>query len=96
MWFLFITDDKVRPVKELLEFPAREILMPHYTYRNLLFVSPKELNFSNRTGSARNIAVRIQLMCGENQENALPYIFGKSSCPEFTTEAYSAVTYHNK
>lgn len=70
--------------------------MPHYTYRNLLFVSPKELNFSNRTGSARNIAVRIQLMCGETQESALPYIFGKSSCPEFTSEAYSVVTYHNK
>lgn len=23
-------------------------------------------------------------------------IFGKSSCPEFTNEVYSAVTYHNK
>lgn len=70
--------------------------MPHYTYRNILFVSPKDLNFSNRTGSARNIAVKIQLMSGETQEHALPNIFGKSSCPEFTTEAYTAVTYHNK
>lgn len=47
---LFATDDKNRPVKELLEYPVREILVPHYTYRNIMFVSPKELNFSNRTG----------------------------------------------
>lgn len=47
-------------------------------------------------GSARNIAVQVQLMCGENPENALCNIFGKSSCPEFTTEAFTSVTYHNK
>lgn len=47
-------------------------------------------------GSARNIAVKIQFMGGEDQNSALPYIFGKSSCPEFTTEACTAVTYHNK
>lgn len=35
-------------------------------------------------------------MGGEDVDSALPYIFGKSSCPEFTTEAYTAVTYHNK
>lgn len=47
-------------------------------------------------GSARNIAVKIQFMAGEEEHAALPVIFGKSSCPEFTTEAYTAVTYHNK
>lgn len=89
-------DDKVRPLKELLEFPVKELLVPHYTYRNLLFVSPKELNFSNRTGSARNLAVKVQLMAGEDEKHALFNIFGKSSCPEMTSEAYSAVTYHCK
>ncbi|CAG9858416.1 unnamed protein product [Phyllotreta striolata] len=89
-------DDKCRPVKELLEFPIKEILVPHYNYRNLLFVSPKDLNFSNRTGSARNLAVRIQLMAGEEEKNALHNIFGKSSCPEMLSEAYSSVTYHCK
>lgn len=90
------SDEKSRPIKELLEFPVKEILLPHYTYRNLLFVSPKELNFSNRTGSARNLAVRIQLMAGEGEQFALNNIFGKSSCPEMTNEAYTAVTYHSK
>lgn len=47
-------------------------------------------------GSARNIAVKIQFMAGEEEHAALPVIFGKSSCPEFTSEAYTAVTYHNK
>ncbi|CAG9827394.1 unnamed protein product [Diabrotica balteata] len=89
-------DEKSRPTKELLEFPIKELLVPYYTYRNLLFVSPKDLNFSNRTGSARNLAVRIQLMAGEEEKNALFSIFGKSSCPEMTNEAYSCVTYHCK
>jgi len=47
-------------------------------------------------GSARNITVKVQLMCGEEETNALPVIFGKSSCPEYTTEAYTTVSYHNK
>ncbi|KAG4065416.1 hypothetical protein HA402_002814 [Bradysia odoriphaga] len=92
----YIDDNNIRPVKEILEFPSLPIFNPHYIYRNLLFVSPKELNFSSRAGSARNIAVRIQLMGGERQSDALNAIFAKSSCPEFSTEAYTAVNYHNK
>lgn len=79
-------DDKSRPVKEILEFPSLPIFNPHYLYRNLLFVSPKELNFSARAGSARNIAVQIQLMAGEHPTDAVKAIFAKSSCPEFTSE----------
>lgn len=90
------TDDKSRPMKEILEFPVKELLTPHYVYRNLMFVSPKELNFSNRTGSARNLAVKIQLMAGEREQNALHNIYGRSSCPEMTNEAYTGVTYHSK
>ncbi|CAH0558208.1 unnamed protein product [Brassicogethes aeneus] len=89
-------DDKGRPTKELLEFPVKELLTPHYTYKNLLYVSPKELNFSNRTGSARNLTVKVQLMAGEGDHHALYNIFGKSSSPETTNEAYTGVTYHNK
>nr|CAD7401940.1 unnamed protein product [Timema cristinae] len=89
-------DEKGRPTKEILEFPLREVFTPHYSYRNLLYVYPKELNFGSRAGSARNIAVKVQLMCGEEDCDALPVIFGKSSCPEFTTEAYTTVSYHNK
>lgn len=35
-------------------------------------------------------------MAGEEEHAAMSVIFGKSSSPEFTTEAYTAVTYHNK
>lgn len=79
-------DNETRPIKEILEFPSLPIFNPHYIYRNLLFVSPKELNFSARAGSARNIAVKIQLMDGELQNNALNTIFAKSCCPEYTSE----------
>jgi dedicator of cytokinesis protein 6/7/8 len=47
-------------------------------------------------GSARNIAVRVQFMCGEQEQHAMPVIFGKSSCPEFTSDYFTTVTYHNK
>ncbi|KAF4523421.1 hypothetical protein B566_EDAN007893 [Ephemera danica] len=89
-------DDMGRPTKEVLEFPSREVFLPHYVYRNLLYIYPKDLNFTNRTGSARNITVKVQLMCGEDELSALPAIFGKSSCPEYTSEYYTSVSYHNK
>uniref|UniRef100_A0A8I6ANH8 Dedicator of cytokinesis 6 n=1 Tax=Rattus norvegicus TaxID=10116 RepID=A0A8I6ANH8_RAT len=89
-------DPRGRPTKEILEFPAREVYAPHTCYRNLLFVYPHSLNFSSRQGSVRNLAVRIQYMAGEDQSQALPVIFGKSSCSEFTREAFTPVVYHNK
>ncbi|XP_017954547.1 dedicator of cytokinesis protein 6 isoform X2 [Drosophila navojoa] len=88
--------DNTRPIKEILEFPLLPIYNPHYSYRNLLFVFPKELNFSSRAGSARNIAIRIQLMSGETQADAVNAIFGKSSCPEYATDVFTCVNYHNK
>ena len=40
-------DDKSRPCKEMLEFPSQEVYEPHYLYRNILFVSPRTVNFVN-------------------------------------------------
>lgn len=90
-------DEKnLRPIKEVLEFPILPIFNTHYSYRNILYISPKELNFSNRTGSVRNIAIRVQIMAGEKPSDALNVIYGKSSCPEFQNEMYSLVNYHSK
>ncbi|XP_022112324.2 dedicator of cytokinesis protein 7 [Pieris rapae] len=92
-------DDNVRPCREILPFPLISPTIPHQQYRNLLYVCVRELNFNaftSRTGSARNITVRVQLMAGEEQIAALPNIFGRSSCPEFSTEAFTTVLYHNK
>lgn len=87
-----------RPVKEVLEFSPKPVMHAHVSYRNLLYVYPRSVNFNNRLGvSARNIACRVQLMCGEDEIcNALPLIFGKSSCPQMSTEALTCVSYHNK
>ena len=38
----------------------------------MLFVYPRYLNFANRQGSARNIAVKVQFMDGEEEHHALP------------------------
>ncbi|XP_035384992.1 dedicator of cytokinesis protein 7-like isoform X7 [Electrophorus electricus] len=89
-------DLRVRPTKEVLEFPARYVYTPHTTYRNLLYVYPQSLNFSSRQGSVRNIAVKVQFMEGEDPSQAMPVIFGKSSCSEFYKEAYTPVIYHDK
>eukprot|EP00063_Salmo_salar_P084945 XP_014059780.1 PREDICTED: dedicator of cytokinesis protein 7-like isoform X4 [Salmo salar] len=74
----------------------RSVYTPHTTYRNLLYIYPQSLNFSSRQGSVRNIAVKVQFMAGEDPSLAMPVIFGKSSCAEFFTEAYSPVIYHDK
>ncbi|XP_067276953.1 dedicator of cytokinesis protein 7-like isoform X3 [Pseudorasbora parva] len=89
-------DPRVRPTKEVLEFPARFVYTPHTTYRNLLYIYPQTVNFSSRQGSVRNIAVKVQFMAGEDPSQAMPVIFGKSSCAEFYKEAYTPVIYHNK
>nr|XP_043900232.1 dedicator of cytokinesis protein 7 isoform X8 [Solea senegalensis] len=89
-------DSRVRPTREILEFPARDVYVPNTTYRNLLYVNPQSLNFANRQGSARNITVKVQFMNGEDPNNAMPVIFGKSSCADFAKEAYTAVVYHNR
>ncbi|XP_066529749.1 dedicator of cytokinesis protein 7-like isoform X5 [Hoplias malabaricus] len=89
-------DLRVRPTKEVLEFPARYVYTPHTTYRNLLYVYPQSLNFSSRQGSVRNIAVKMQFMAGEDPSQAMSVIFGKSSCAEFFKEAYTPVIYHDK
>lgn len=48
-------------------------------------------------GSARNIAVKVQFMCGEKQpQDAACVIFGKSSSPRYVCEAYTAVSYHQR
>ncbi|XP_076977876.1 dedicator of cytokinesis protein 6 isoform X1 [Tamandua tetradactyla] len=89
-------DPRGRPIKEILEFPAREVYAPHTCYRNLLYVYPHSLNFSSRQGSVRNLAVRVQYMASEDPGQALPVIFGKSSCSEFSREACTPVVYHSK
>uniref|UniRef100_A0A8C4WSG1 Dedicator of cytokinesis 6 n=1 Tax=Gopherus evgoodei TaxID=1825980 RepID=A0A8C4WSG1_9SAUR len=82
-------DPRVRPTKEILEFPAREVYVPHTTYRNLLYVYPQSLNFSSRQGSMRNIAVKVQFLAGEDPSQALPVSASPSpspECPEFYEE----------
>lgn len=57
---VYSISDASKPCKEVLPFPLLPLMVPHYQYRNLLYIYPKDLNFTafaSRTGSARNIAV---------------------------------------
>ncbi|XP_066567304.1 dedicator of cytokinesis protein 8 isoform X2 [Amia ocellicauda] len=91
-----VSEKNVRAVKEVLEFPSREVYVPHSTYRNLLYVYPQRLSLTTRLTSSRNITIKIQFMSGEDASCAMPVIFGKSSGAEFVQEVYTSVTYHNK
>lgn len=47
--------------------------------------------------SARNIAIKINLMKGEEEHCALPVLFAKSSSTsEYCKEVFVNVVYHNK
>ncbi|XP_068092049.1 dedicator of cytokinesis protein 8 isoform X2 [Hyperolius riggenbachi] len=89
-------EGRTRLIKEILEFPVKEVYVPHTIYRNLLFVYPQRLNFASRLSSARNITIKIQFMCGEDSKCSMPVILGKSNGPDFLEEVYTSVTYHNK
>lgn len=89
-------DQRGRPSREIKEFPPKAVYAPNLTYCNLMYVYPLNVNFTNRPGHVRNIAVKVQLLCGEEASSVMPAIFGKSNCADFSTEAYTSVIYHNK
>ncbi|CEF63950.1 LD20667p [Strongyloides ratti] len=82
-------------LREVLSFPFKG----HYevnddkTMRNLLFIYPKSANFSNRSGNARNICIKVQLM--DNNETPLKVFYNKNSS-ELVDYVYTSVSYHNK
>uniref|UniRef100_A0A0K0EPK7 C2 DOCK-type domain-containing protein n=1 Tax=Strongyloides stercoralis TaxID=6248 RepID=A0A0K0EPK7_STRER len=82
-------------LREVLSFPFKG----HYevnddkTMRNLLFIYPKLANFSNRSGNARNICIKVQLM--DNNESPLKVFYNKNS-NELVDYIYTSVSYHNK
>ncbi|KAH7638366.1 dedicator of cytokinesis protein 7-like protein [Dermatophagoides farinae] len=88
------TDDRASPIKEILEF--RDLLIPHQEHRNLLYVYPRSVNFTSRQNSARNVTVKVQILSSEEKFSAMCVIFGKSSCPEYLSEAYTSINYHNR
>ena len=62
----------------------------------IFFSLPSQPLSSFSSGSARNLAVKVQLMGGEDESQSLCNIMGRSSCPELSTEAITTVTYHSR
>uniref|UniRef100_A0A9J2PJV5 Dedicator of cytokinesis protein 7 n=1 Tax=Ascaris lumbricoides TaxID=6252 RepID=A0A9J2PJV5_ASCLU len=81
-------------VKEIAEFPTKGVYAVNACYRNLLYVYPRFANLSNRSGASRNISLRVELM--DAHERPMQLVFGKSSCPDVSAYANTAVCYHNK
>uniref|UniRef100_H2Y8Y1 DOCKER domain-containing protein n=1 Tax=Ciona savignyi TaxID=51511 RepID=H2Y8Y1_CIOSA len=76
-------DQRVRPTREIQEFPPLEVTLPHTTYRNLLYIRPQTINFTNRLfGDFKNWLPTVQILDSEELCNALPLQYGKSNCPD--------------
>uniref|UniRef100_H0V767 Dedicator of cytokinesis 7 n=1 Tax=Cavia porcellus TaxID=10141 RepID=H0V767_CAVPO len=80
-------DSRVRPTREILEFPARDVYVPNTTY---------SLLHAERNTPKQNFGVSPQTCLSSDCFTASDVIFGKSSCSEFSKEAYTAVVYHNR
>lgn len=66
-------------ILKLKSLPFTHFILPFLSSRNLLYVYPQRLNFANRPGSARNITIKIQFMCGEDPSCAMPVISAEVS-----------------
>ncbi|VDM43975.1 unnamed protein product, partial [Toxocara canis] len=81
-------------IKEIAEFPCKGVYAVNACYRNLLYVYPRFVNLSNRSGASRNISIRVELM--DAHERPMQLVFGKSSCADMNAHANTIVCYHNK
>ncbi|KAL5265112.1 hypothetical protein ACHWQZ_G006003 [Mnemiopsis leidyi] len=84
------------PVREVEEFPGREVYIPYHDYKNFLYIYPLSLNFNNRTGSCRNIKLKVQVLEAEGKNGILECIYGRSSSRKMISEISTVVQYHNK
>ncbi|KAI6186152.1 putative Dock-9 [Aphelenchoides besseyi] len=80
--------------QEIIEFPIKPRFSAHSVYRNLLYIYPRSVNFSAKSGNSRNITVRIELF--NSAHIPLKVFFGKSSGPKRLDRVYTSVSYHNK
>ncbi|KAF7262717.1 hypothetical protein EG68_00019 [Paragonimus skrjabini miyazakii] len=86
-----------RPIRDVLELPSRNRIVPFTNIRNLLYIYPRSVVFPASRQASRNIAVRIQLVHEEDSvHKVLPNIFGKSNSTGFVSEAFTTVLYHNR
>uniref|UniRef100_A0A0K0FC09 LD20667p (inferred by orthology to a D. melanogaster protein) n=1 Tax=Strongyloides venezuelensis TaxID=75913 RepID=A0A0K0FC09_STRVS len=92
---MFNNFSKQPMLREVLSFPFKG----HYEVnddkimRNLLYIYPKFANFSNKSGNARNICIKVQLM--DNNESPLKVFYNKNNS-ELVDYVYTSVSYHNK
>ena len=62
--------------------------------RNMLYITPLSLDF--RSGKGRNVGVKMQCMSGEDPNETCRNIYGKSCSPQYLSETWIPVLYHNR
>uniref|UniRef100_A0AC35U1K6 C2 DOCK-type domain-containing protein n=1 Tax=Rhabditophanes sp. KR3021 TaxID=114890 RepID=A0AC35U1K6_9BILA len=82
-------------LREVLSFPAKGQyeVNDSTNLRNLLFIYPKMANFSNKSGNARNISIRIELM--DSHEKPCKALYSRNS-NQLVDKIYTSVSYHTK
>ncbi|KAF6777199.1 hypothetical protein AHF37_03160 [Paragonimus kellicotti] len=65
----------IRPIRDVLELPSRNRIVPFTNIRNLLYIYPRSVVFPASRQASRNIAVRIQLIHEEDSvHKVLPWL----------------------
>ncbi|KAI6183994.1 putative Dock-9 [Aphelenchoides bicaudatus] len=90
----FIAEDTADKARELLTFPQKQTFRVHSFYRNLLFIYPRSVNFSSRSGNFRNITVRVELLNSAHVRQKV--FFGKSCGSKMLSQVNTSIVYHNK
>uniref|UniRef100_A0A8R1I0C6 C2 DOCK-type domain-containing protein n=1 Tax=Caenorhabditis japonica TaxID=281687 RepID=A0A8R1I0C6_CAEJA len=89
-----LTLNSANLIHEAMEIPMYKSFL-NKSYKNLLFVYPKHINLSNRTGNARNIMLKIELMDASETPQEVVFENG-SSKSRLLKCAKTTVIYHNR
>ncbi|KAF1748268.1 hypothetical protein GCK72_024735 [Caenorhabditis remanei] len=81
-------------IHEAMEIPKYKSTL-NKSYKNVIFVYPKHINLSNRTGNARNIMIKVELM--DASEVPQDAVFEKGANRQsLLKSAKTTVIYHNR
>ncbi|CAI4226264.1 unnamed protein product [Auanema sp. JU1783] len=81
-------------LKEVQKFSCKGNYAVLNSYKNLLYIYPKHVNFSSRQGTARNISIRVELM--NDKEVPQLVVFPNNAGTSLSSHGQTTVIYHSK
>ncbi|GMT14434.1 hypothetical protein PFISCL1PPCAC_5731, partial [Pristionchus fissidentatus] len=88
------SNEMMMTTQEVDQLPPTAQYAVNLSYRNTMLLYPRLVNMSGRSGTARNICVKIELM--NSKEEPQMVFFDRSTKRPTSTFARTSVLYHNK